>query len=1137
LFLRSLTIKGFKSFARKTVLEFEPGVTIIVGPNGSGKSNIADAVMWVLGEQSPTSLRGNRMEDVIFSGSNSLKPVNLAEVSLVLDNSNNDFALDYSEVIVTRNVVRGGDSEYRLNNSACRLLDIQELLSDAGVGRTLNSVISQGQLDDVLSCRPEERRDYIEEAGGLLKYRKRREKAMRRLARMEEELVRTNDVAREVRRLLRPLQRQAGRLEQYTGLVRELREMRLRLDVARLRAMRAEWDEHETRQHEREKRLESMDLFLAGKAAEASRLEGEQATWRARETVTRNGLYRFVSLHEQAKAMLSLYDEKIRRSLGESAGGPAADPAELERVNSENEAYARERAGLLEKQEAQHAREAELLSRVAGLNDRLNDLARRRASIEARMEVLEASGLHDGAGEERLKAKTGELDRLSRESEEQAIALGPLQETAAGMRKALQDAEARLEAVQADRARGLEELRRCESDRAGAAATLDILSRLDTETWGPVNTSAALLKDDPTGGGLGSMLSGSIKIEPEHETAVNSFLGPWLCGIIARDTVSIVVAIDYLKENGLGQGLFFRHDGEAAAEGGPRKAIEGAVPARDSVTSPEWFTDALDALLQDVYIARDLASAMELAEKHPLLVFLSPDGDMITGGTLVRGGSPSVNPVTQQMSVDRRRKLEASLAAARENIEKLELEQVELAGRVDEARRKLAEAREGLMSARDALEARRSQGAVRDALIETLRKDLETVAGREEQSYPDPGALGDDIARLKEEEAVTAGELEQAEGEKKALAEELRASAARLASIERHLEIGRIKERDMRARKGARAGEGAQPIAEEELAMLTALNERLAGQLEAARERTRRALDEGVRKEKEAAEGLQELREEVAQRQGEHEELRDRIHQEELSRAELKVRVEQLVERIVDEHKVPLEFALKHHEEEEPTAELEAEVAELALRLEHIGPVNPEAITEREALEERHDFLKSQTDDIEKARTQLKRVARQIDREIEQKFTATLEQVNSHFKEIFSRLFPNGSAELRLTDPEDLLGSGVEIMAQPEGKRLRRISLLSGGETSMTAIAFFFALFKVRPSPFYFLDEVEAALDDVNLHRFLDLVKEFKGESQLVLITHQKRSMEIADLLYGVTMQEDGMSRVVSQRLTEEAAS
>ncbi len=320
MYLRSLTIKGFKSFARKTVLEFQPGVTIIVGPNGSGKSNIADAVMWVLGEQSPTSLRGNRMEDVIFSGSASHRPVNLAEVTLTLDNSSNDFPLDYSEINVSRNVVRGGDSEYWLNNSSCRLLDIQELLSDAGVGRTLNSVVSQGQLDEVLACRPEERRDYIEEAGGLRKYRRRREKALRRLERMEEELLRTNDVMREVRRQLRPLQQQAGRLEQYQSLVRELADSQLRLDVAKLRVMQEVWQRHQDIQEERRKRLEDLDQQLADKARAGGELDQRQSEWRVREAVLRENLYRLVSLHEQLKAMLTVWDEKMKRVPTEARG-------------------------------------------------------------------------------------------------------------------------------------------------------------------------------------------------------------------------------------------------------------------------------------------------------------------------------------------------------------------------------------------------------------------------------------------------------------------------------------------------------------------------------------------------------------------------------------------------------------------------------------------------------------------------------------------------------------------------------------------------------------------------------------------------------------------------------------------------
>ncbi|MBN2168879.1 MAG: AAA family ATPase, partial [Actinobacteria bacterium] len=325
MYLKSLTIRGFKSFARKTVLEFQPGITIIVGPNGSGKSNIADAVMWVLGEQSPLTLRGNRMEDIIFSGSASMKPVNMAEVVLALDNSNNDFQLDYAEINVSRNVVRGGDSEYRLNNSSCRLLDVQELLSDAGVGRSLNSVISQGQLDEVLTCTPEHRRSYIEEAGGLLKYRKRREKAERKLIRMDEELKNTNAVLREVGRQLRPLLQQAGRLEKYQKISTELKETRLKLDVTRLRSMQGEWNDYEKLRSSQESRLAELESMLSARIGNARELENNENDWRSSEAKNRESFYKLVSMHEQLRATFDLWEQKKktieatdRRSLEET---------------------------------------------------------------------------------------------------------------------------------------------------------------------------------------------------------------------------------------------------------------------------------------------------------------------------------------------------------------------------------------------------------------------------------------------------------------------------------------------------------------------------------------------------------------------------------------------------------------------------------------------------------------------------------------------------------------------------------------------------------------------------------------------------------------------------------------------------
>ncbi|MFH1149351.1 MAG: chromosome segregation protein SMC [Actinomycetota bacterium] len=1137
MYLRSLTLRGFKSFARKTVLEFQPGVTIIVGPNGSGKSNIADAVMWVLGEQSPTSLRGNRMEDVIFAGSASLRPVNMAEVVLTLDNAENQFPFEYAEVTVGRNVVRGGDSEYRLNNYSCRLLDIQELLSDAGVGRTLNSVISQGQLDDVLSCRPEERRDYIEEAGGLLKYRRRREKAQRRLERMEEELVRTGDVIREVRRLLRPLQRQAGRLERYTELNSELSEARLRLEVARLRTLQREWESHESVQRDRTAMLEALDVELSGKSAEASRLEAEQTGWRRREAELRDGLYRLVGAHERLKALYSVWEEKLKHL----AAGPAEpDPELTARLASERGEIERRLDAMRGEAEELHAREDGCARRLVALNRELNVVTRESAGLAARLEMLKASGGEDSLGATLLSLKDSrEVLEGERSSLEAEVAL---------LEKAAGESLAKVEAAEsaaggADGFAGLEELREMERRRAGLAATLELLTRLETERWDPVKTGSALLEDDPTGGDLGGMLINSLEIPAEYEKAIVAYLGPWAFGVLAKDTPAIKKAIKSLKTRGLGQSLFLRYKSRAWAgtsvpdiEGGQvadeaAPAPDGAVRARDVVKAPEWFDDALDVLLHDTYIAGDLDAAFALAEEHPHLVFLTPDGDTITGGALVKGGSPVVSEVHLEMTAGRRRALEDELASCTARIDELELQMAgsdAAPGPSSEARREREAAIEAYARKSEALAGCTER--MRSLDDEIARLSAAKVSGTSEGELPE---LDERLAALRERERVLTADVEAAERGLSETAETAGRLAGDLRRVERELAEARMRHAEI----GSVGGGAGRAEVSGQVERLMELHNRLASLMEVRRGALRSELDDGVAHTTEAADNLRALREEVASLQERHESLRDQVHTEDIAAAELKVRVETVVEGIVDVHKVPIDFALKQCADEEVTPEMEERVERLLGELEHMGPVNPEAITEKETLEERYEFLRGQVADIEKARTQLRKVVTHIDREIETRFAETLASVNAHFTELFSFLFPNGSAELRLTDPDDLLNSGVEILVQPEGKRLRRISLLSGGETSLTALAFFFALFRVRPSPFYFLDEVEAALDDVNLHRFLELVNQFKEESQLILITHQKRSMEIADILYGVTMQEDGVSRVLSQKVSEAVAS
>ena len=1135
--LRALKIRGFKSFARKTIFEFEPGVTIIVGPNGSGKSNVADAVMWVLGEQSPTSLRGSRMEDIIFSGSASLKPVNIAEVVLTLDNSNNAFPLDYSEITISRNVVRGGDSEYRLNNTVCRLLDIQELLSDAGVGRTLNSVVSQGQLDEVLSCRAEERRDYIEEAGGLLKYRRRREKAMRRMERTEEELVRTKDILREVRRLLRPLQRQAGRLEQYQELTRELSEARLALDVTNLRMLQKEWNRHQEVQSEREERVGALEAELSEKARLAGELEEGEVLWRAREAELRDRLYRLVSVHEQLKAMYSVRGgDRHKRDRSPAAIRGGLRLADIEAGNRDMEKHGE---GLEERVGEMRSLESELADKAARLKNRLYEITRESAALEARLEVLSGPNEVVGAaGERRRSERKNDLGRLEADLETLEPTLALLEEAEGRRIEGVSSLEGELENIEKNK----EDLRDrrvdLEREEARLVATLELLWRLDSMVWGVANSATALLNEDPTGGRLEGMLAESIEIEPPHETAVMSYLGPWAYGLAVKDAHSIKAAIGYLKEKGMGQALFFR-TGAGAQVGGqpvPNRPTGGARSAREVVSAPRVFSDALDALLSDAYLAGDLDQAFVLAERYPNLVFLSPDGDVISGGTLIKGGSPAVSAANLELTRRRREELEDSLGDCRSSLEQTMLDLRALTAASHEASAGLDKARSDLDENRAELFRQSALLASCRARAESIRGELEHLAGARSAGARDEVDLEELEARLrglKEAGSSAASELQETEVRCREVEGEARSVERELAAISRQLEIGRDAEHNLRlaAREhGDDADEGSGAFPAELLVRLEELHRGLIRLVERKREGVRKEMDEGAAFDREAAVRLRKLREEVADLQGKHDVLRDRIHGDDLSRAELKVRVEQLVERIVDGHQVPLEFALKHHPEGLSAPDLERKVEELSGELEHIGPVNPEAIVEMKALEQRHDFLTGQLEDVKKARSELRKVVRKVDREIERQFKKTIDEVNRHFKEIFTFLFPNGRAELRLTDPDHFLSTGVEIMAQPEGKRLRHISLLSGGETSLTAIAFFFSLFKVRPSPFYFLDEVEAALDDVNLHRFLELVREFKSESQLILITHQKRSMEIADLLYGVTMQDDGMSRVVSQR-------
>jgi chromosome segregation protein len=1001
-FLKSLTLRGFKSFADKTVLEFEPGVMVVVGPNGSGKSNLVDAVAWVLGAQGPRTLRGGKMDDVIFAGTPDRPALGRAEVSLTIDNSAGLLPIEFSEVTITRTLFRSGDSEYAINGAPCRLLDIQELLSDTGIGRQQHVIVGQGQLDAVLTSRPEDRRAVIEEAAGVLKYRKRRERAERRLEATEGNLLRLNDLLREVKRGLTPLQKQADAARRHDGLVEELRAIRLHLvghELAGLQAkterLRDQGQDLAQRESVIQARLRELDVAV---------LDAERALTDAGHGDVADALVRVESLRERARGLSALLAEK-RRGLDRELAA-AADEGVVETLVAD--------AGALRTELAAVERDAAALRAGGnGFTDRLDPI--------------------DG----------GELAT----------------------------AEAALVAAE-------QRWRECESDAARWQARAEALAQaLDAEQR---EIDAARLAG--IDGITGTVLD-HVHIEAGAEAAVATALGDAMHAIVVDGGPAARRAVERLA-GGDGRALLLVLDARdtAVTTGAPpedlRRADAGPGPAGrpPAVLAPDG-TKALAACVRtelpglQATIARLLAGfvlvdgdwrrAVDLALDHPDLTVITAAGDRFGGRAPWRLGGDHERGVTR-----------SSLEEA-------------------ETQRELADA------ARSDAEA--AVDAARHAVDETRgRADAEAGARRQ-----------------LEMRAIT-------------LDERRSVLAARLAGVEERLA------RDPEAKATAERYRGALVDKDEAYREVADRLDEQATRVDALLERLRQERRRQAERASEAGGQLETLRTERSERERELAEVRERQQRREIEDAENRMRLESLVERIRTDFDCEPGVALDAPAPEVPEGTTRAGRArDLERELRLMGPINPLALEEYDALLERHDFLQQQLEDVKNSRRELQRVIRAVDKEIVTVFQAAFGDVEENFQQLFTTLFPGGSGRIFLTDPDDLLNTGIEMEARPSGKNTRRLSLLSGGERSLTAMAFLFAVFRARPSPFYLLDEVEAALDDVNLHRFLDLVHEFRDEAQLVIVSHQKRTMEAGDCLYGVSMAPGASSRVVSQRMRD----
>ncbi|WP_407288036.1 chromosome segregation SMC family protein [Streptomyces sp. BP-8] len=1238
--LKSLTLRGFKSFASATTLRFEPGITCVVGPNGSGKSNVVDALSWVMGEQGAKSLRGGKMEDVIFAGTTGRPPLGRAEVSLTIDNSDGALPIEYAEVTITRIMFRNGGSEYQINGDTCRLLDIQELLSDSGIGREMHVIVGQGQLDSVLHADPMGRRAFIEEAAGVLKHRKRKEKALRKLDAMKANLARVQDLTDELRRQLKPLGRQAAVARRAAVIQADLRDARLRLLaddlVALRRALRAEIADEAALKE----RKQAAEERLRTAQQRESALEEEVRTLSPRVQRAQQTWYELSQLAERVRGTISLAEARVKSA---TAAPPeerrGRDPEDMEREAARIREQEAELAAALEAAsraledtvehraglERQLADEERRLRDAArAIADRREGLARlsgqvtaaRGRAASAQAEIGRLAEARDGArqraaaAQEEYEQLKAEVEGLDADDEESAAAHD-------AARRELAEAEAALSAAR-------EALTAAERRRAATAARHDALALGLRRKDG---TGALLAAADHLAGLLGPAAE-LLAVTPGFEVPVAAALGAAADAVAVNGPATAADAIRLLRKQDAGRAAMLLGDGRSrggSATGlvpGPARAVEEAataeaveavavsaragsagtggvhgaggagdaaetavhrvpgprsapVPAGELIQGPSELTAAVARLLRDVVVVGTLEDAEDLVAARPELVAVTGEGDLL-GAHFAQGGSAGAPSLLEvQASVDEaaaeleelaarcEELAEAQRAAAERRTECAALveELVERRRAADREKSKVAGdlGRLGGQARAAAGEAERSAAAAARAeeALARATEEAEELAERLAVAEEEPGA-GDEEpdTSVRDRLAADGANARQTEMEARLQArtheERVKALAGRADALDR----GARAEREARARAerrrarlrheaevaGAVASGARQLLAHVEVSVVRADGER------GAAERAKAEREQALVAERNTARELK----------GELDKLTDSVHRGEVLGAEKRLRIEQLENRSLEELGVepaalvseygpeqpvppspPAEGEVLPEDPEDPRnqpvafvrAEQEKRLKAAERAYQQLGKVNPLALEEFAALEERHQFLSEQLEDLKKTRADLLQVIKEVDERVEQVFTEAYHDTAREFEGVFSRLFPGGEGRLVLTDPDDMLATGVEVEARPPGKKVKRLSLLSGGERSLTAVALLVSIFKARPSPFYVMDEVEAALDDTNLQRLIRIMEELQESSQLIVITHQKRTMEVADALYGVSMQGDGVSKVISQRL------
>lgn len=1183
--LKSLTLKGFKSFASPTTLRFEPGITCVVGPNGSGKSNVVDALTWVMGEQGAKTLRGGKMEDVIFAGTSSRPPLGRAEVTVTIDNSDNSLPIEYSEVSITRRMFRDGGSEYEINGSGCRLMDVQELLSDSGIGREMHVIVGQGKLSEILESRPEDRRAFIEEAAGVLKHRKRKEKAVRKLDAMSANLARLTDLTTELRRQLKPLGRQAEMARRAQTIQADLRDARLRLAADDLVTRRAEFEN--TNQAETTLRREHDELTtrLEARSAELTAHESAVESLSERAQAAQQTWFSLSALAERVSATVRIASERAQHLDIEPEASTGPDPDALE---AQADQVAAEERQLLE----------ELEESRATLEAARNELAHREQV------AAEAERAHMAAARAEADRREG-VARLAGQVDTMRTRVESIDETVARLTAGIDEAAARAQQAQAEfetvQGRvgeldagevGLDEhhdrtvaaLRLADervtelqaAERGAERQVASLRARIEALSVGlDRKDGAAWLQQNRSGAGLFGSIANLLKVRDGYEVAVAAVLGAAADAVAAEDAGAARAAVAALKESDAGRAAIVLSDWRAHSPPQTGQLPYGARWAIELVEAPARLQGAISAMLTDVAVVDDLSAALDLVTARPQLRAVTTEGDLVGAGWVSGGSDRKPSTLEIASEVDKAR---AELADAEKQAGELS---AALAGALAEqaARRDAAEQALAALNESDAAisaiyeqlgrlgqDARAADDEwqrlikQRDELEANRSRTVEELAGLEQRLHnaqQEPTFEAEPVNRQETMAAAEAARAVEIEARLAVRTAEERANAVRGKADSLRRAAAAEREARLRAQRAREARAHAAKVA----AAVAESGRLVAQRLSSVVAVASRARDAVAEERQHRSASLAKTRDEVNELTARINGLTDALHRDEVAKAQAALRIEQLEEHILEQFGMasadliaeygpdaplpPSELEMAEYEQarergeqvtapapmpfDRPTQERRAKKAERELN--ELGRVNPLALEEFAALEERYNFLSTQLEDVKAARKDLLDVIDDVDDRILQVFTEAYTDVEREFQQVFSALFPGGEGRLLLTNPDDMLTTGIEVEARPPGKKIKRLSLLSGGEKSLTAVAMLVAIFRARPSPFYVMDEVEAALDDVNLRRLLGLFEQLRSQSQLIVITHQKPTMEVADALYGVTMRDDGITQVISQRM------